>query len=255
MAFAPLCAAQAGAAPLRVMSLDQCADQYVLALKPEADLALSSRADDPDAWLRAEARGRRQTRGTLEAAVAFRPDVVVRYWGGEPRLLADLERRGVAVLNISDATDFDGIRANIRSVAHGLHADARGEALVASMDAKLAGVTRPAHPTSAQYLTAGGFTAGEGTLIQAMFAAAGLTNAANRPGFGPMSVERIALQPPWRFVLGFFDQLRSDWRGVGRHPVVRRATRDRTVASLPASVLTCPGWFAADGVAMIGTKR
>jgi iron complex transport system substrate-binding protein len=31
----------ADARPMRVMSLDQCADQYVLALAPDADLALS----------------------------------------------------------------------------------------------------------------------------------------------------------------------------------------------------------------------
>lgn len=244
---------------LRIMSLDQCADQYVLALAPESDLALSTRADDPDAWLRAEARGRRQTRGTLEDAVAFRPDVVVRYWGGEPRLLTALERRGVTVLTIADATDFDGIRANVRGVAAGLHVGAKGEALIAGMDAKLArvgqsktGESAPRVP--AQYLTAGGFTAGEGTLIHAMFAAAGLVNAANRPGYGAISVERIALQPPLKFVLGFFDQLRSDWRGAGRHPVVSRASRTRTVASLPAAVLTCPAWFAADGVAMMAGK-
>ncbi|MBU3969654.1 MAG: ABC transporter substrate-binding protein, partial [Alphaproteobacteria bacterium] len=74
------------ARPLRVMALDQCADQYVLALRPDAELALSPRADDPDAWLREAAAGRRRVRPTLEAAIAFRPDVVVRYWGGEPRL-------------------------------------------------------------------------------------------------------------------------------------------------------------------------
>ncbi|MDP1778630.1 MAG: ABC transporter substrate-binding protein, partial [Brevundimonas sp.] len=45
-----LVAGVAEARPLRVMALDQCADQYVLALRPDAELALSPRADDPDAW-------------------------------------------------------------------------------------------------------------------------------------------------------------------------------------------------------------
>jgi hypothetical protein len=57
------------------MALDQCADQYVLALAPDAELALSPRADDPDAWLRREAAGHRRLRPTLEAAVGFKPDV------------------------------------------------------------------------------------------------------------------------------------------------------------------------------------
>jgi len=242
----------AWSAPLRVMSLDQCADQYVLALAPEAELGLSPRADDPDAWLRSYAAGHRRLRPTLEGAIGFRPDVVVRYWGGEPRLLTALQKRGVKVVEIADATDLDGVRANVRSVAQGLGREGAGEALIIDMDAKLASITPPPpHNRSALYLTAGGFTAGPGTLIDAMFGAAGLVNLATRPGFGPVSVERIALTPPARFVLGFFDQLRADWRGAGRHPVVRAASRGKVAARLPAAVLTCPAWFVADGAAML----
>ena len=62
---------EAIAAPLRVMALDQCADQFVLALAPDAELGLSPRADDPDSWLRAQAEGHRRVRPTLEAAVGL----------------------------------------------------------------------------------------------------------------------------------------------------------------------------------------
>lgn len=250
-------ASPALARPLRVMALDQCADQYVLALAPDADLALSPRADDPDAWLRREAAGHRRLRPTLEAAVGFSPDVVVRYWGGEPRLLAALERRGTRVITIEDATDFDGVRANIRKAAQGLGAVERGARLEHSMEAKLdraappAGSPRP----SAVYLTSGGFTSGPGTLMDAMMRAAGFRNLTTAPGFGAISVERIALEPPIRFVLGFFDQIRADWRGPGRHPVVRRAAQGRTAASLPTATLTCPAWFAADAVEMMARGR
>lgn len=244
----------AEARPLRVMALDQCADQYVLALRPDADLALSPRADDPDAWLREAARGHRRVRPTLEAAIAFRPDVVVRYWGGEPRLLARLEATGVRVVTIEDASDFNGVRADIRTVAEGLGVPKRGEAMVARMDATLrrAAPDSGASPRrSALYLTAGGFTAGKGTLVDAILGAAGFANSAAGPFFAPVSVERIALSPPTRFVLGFFDQARGDWRGPGRHPVVRRAARGRVAARLPAAALTCPAWFAADAAEML----
>jgi iron complex transport system substrate-binding protein len=84
-----------GQGTLRVLSLDGCADQYVLAMAPDAELALSPRADDPDSHMRAAARGRTRVRTTLEAAVGFRPDVAVRQWGGDPRLVAALKARGV----------------------------------------------------------------------------------------------------------------------------------------------------------------
>jgi iron complex transport system substrate-binding protein len=240
------------AQPLRVLSLDQCADQYVLALAPDARLFLSPRADDPDSWMSGAARGRPRVRATLEAAAGVRPQVVVRYWGGDPRLLAALEKRGAAVVTIKDATDMAGVRTNIARVAEALDRPAAGERLIARMDARLAQASRPSRPgRTALYLTAGGFTAGSGTLVDAILKAAGYLNAATIVGFGAVSVERIALAPPRRFVLGFFDQMRADWRGPGRHPVVRAASRGRVAADLPAAVLTCPAWFAADAAAMI----
>lgn len=259
IAFAGLLALAgvAEARPLRVMALDQCADQYVLALRPDAQLALSPRADDPDAWLREAAHGHRRVRPTLEAAVRFKPDVVVRYWGGEPHLLTRLEATGVKVATIPDVSDFDGIRANIRSVAAALDVQARGEALIARMDARLAeGAPLPEGPKpGALYLTAGGFTAGPNTLIDSILTAAGYRNLADRPYFNPVSVERVALFPPVRFVLGFFDQARGDWRGPGRHPVVRKAAEGRVAASLPSAALTCPAWFAADAAALLKASR
>jgi iron complex transport system substrate-binding protein len=242
------------APPGRILSLDQCADQYVLALAPDAELFLSPRADDPDAWLRRAAAGRQRVRPTLEAALAVRPEVVVRTWGGDPRLLRAMESRGVRVVQIGDATEMSDVRRNTRDVATALGRPDAGERLVQRMDRTLAvSSSGQGSRGSALYLTAGGFTAGTGTLVDAVLRAAGFANAAGLAGFGPISVERIALRPPSRFVLGFFDQLRADWRGVGRHPVVRRAASGRVVADLPGAVLTCPAWFAADAAHMIAT--
>ncbi len=239
--------------PLRVMSLDQCGDQYALALAPDAELALSPRADDPDSWMREAAAGHRRIRPTLEAAIGFQPDVVLRYWGGDARLLARLEADGVRIVTIADATDFDGVRENIRTAARALDAGSRGDMLIARMDARLreAAPAPDAVKRSALYLTAGGFTAGRGALVDAILAAAGLANVVKAPGFAPVSVERIVMWRPAWFVLGFFDQPRGDWRGPGRHPAVMRAAQGRIAARLPAASLTCPAWFAADAAVML----
>lgn len=251
-----LCAVHAEAGSDRILSLDQCADQYVLALAPDADLYLSPRADDPDAWLREEARGRPRVRPTLETVLAVRPNVVVRSWGGDARLLRALEVRGIRVVQIGDASDLSDVRRSSLDVANALDRPAAGERLVRQMDrtllaARVAISGSERRDRSALYLTAGGFTAGRGTLIDSILGAAGYANAAGFSGFGPMSVERLVLAPPSRFVLGFFDQFRADWRGAGRHPVVRRAARGRVVADLPAAALTCPAWFAADAARMV----
>ena len=69
---------------LRVMSLDQCADQYVLALASRGSIVgVSYRAGDPDSYLRDQAVNVPRRRATAEAVLAVRPDVVVSYWGGD----------------------------------------------------------------------------------------------------------------------------------------------------------------------------
>lgn len=252
-------AGAARAESLRVLSLDQCADQYALAMaRPDDRLFLSPRADDEDSHLRRVAAGHPRVRPTLEAALVARPDVAIRYWGGEPRLLAALERRGVRVAVIEDASDFDGVRENVRRVAASLGRPAEGAALIADMDARLNRAASTGTQGSALYLTAGGFTAGDQTLVGAVLRAAGFASAARTPWFGPVSVERLLLEPPARFVLAFYEQVRADWRGTGRHPSLRRLIGRSQAVSLPGSLMSCPAWFAADAaerLAFAGEER
>ena len=242
-----LMAAPPALAGPRVASLDQCADQYVLALADADDIVgVSPRADDADSWLRSHGQRARRLRPTLEAITVAEPDVVVRYWGGDQRLLAALERRGVRVIQIDDATEFAGVRDNIRRVSTALSQPGRGADLIAGMDRNLMQSQGAWNGEPALYLTAAGWTSGRGTLIDAILRAAGLSNAWDGPSFAPISVEHLILHPPRRYVLGFFDAVRADRRGAGRHPSVRRRTTYRTVVSLPGSMLGCPAWFAAD---------
>jgi len=237
---------------LRVMSLDGCADQYVLAMLPDAELALSPRADDADSYFAEQARGRRRVRPGLEAAVGFRPDVVVRQWGGDARLLAALERRGVRVVDIGDASSLGDVRANVLRVAAELGKPEVGTRLAAGMDARLADAGRRVGPREpALYLTASGWTSGPGTLVDAVMTAGGLENATKAPGFGAVGLEALALNPPGRFVLSFFDRPGSDRHGVGRHEVVRRAVSAADAKVIPAALLSCPGWFTAEAVEIV----
>ncbi|MGZ8370939.1 MAG: ABC transporter substrate-binding protein, partial [Caulobacteraceae bacterium] len=87
----------------------------------------------------------------------------------------------------------------------------------------------------------------------AMLASAGFRNEASRPGFEPVPLERLILTPPVTLALGFFDSasLATQRWAFGRHRVVRRTMRGRTVAALPSGILGCPAWFAADGPALL----
>jgi iron complex transport system substrate-binding protein len=246
----------ADAAP-RVLSLDQCADQYVLALSPrEAVVGLSTRADDADSRLRQLAEGLPRRRADLESALAAQPQVVVRYWGGEPRVLGALEARGVRVITIEEAGDFAGIRANIRRVAAALDRHQQGEALVARMDRRLSQAAGAWKGRPVLYLTPGGVTAGPGTLVDAILRAAGLTNLETRRGYNTVSLEALALRPPEAVVLGFFDtfQLAGASWSLGGHRVFRRVVEERAVASLSGELLGCPDWSAAEAVRRLAAE-
>ena len=250
MALVP---AGAWAAP-RVMSLDSCADQYVLALAPrEAIVGLSHRAVAPDSYLRDQAAGLPLRRATFESLVSARPQVVVRLWGGDARLTKALQAKGVPTVTLDDASDFDGVRSNVRKVAAALDRRPHGEALIATMDARLKAAAGAGRGREALYLTPGGFTAGANTLIDATLRAAGYANATKAPYFAAVPLEQMVMTPPAAVVLGFFDRARAgaDRWGPGRHAALRHVVRNRTVASLPAAVVGCPAWFAADGSAAL----
>lgn len=242
-------AAPALAAP-RIVSLDSCADQYVLALAPREEIVgLSKRALDSDSHERGRAAGLPEQRANLEAALAAHATIAVRYWTPDARLPDALRRFGVEVVQIDEAHDFAGLRANLRKVAAALGQRAAGEALIARMDGQLAASRGAWQGARALYLTPAGFTSGPDTLVAAMMSAAGLAPLAAAPGYAPVRLEALVLNPPAALVLGFFKDLaggRQHWTIAG-DGYLRGLIRQRAVASLPGRLLGCPAWYAAEG--------
>lgn len=192
----------------------------------------------------------------LESALAARPDLVVRHWGGDDRMVRALQKRGVRVVTLGEASGFDDVRRNIRQVAQALGRQAEGERLITEMDTRLARSAGAWGGRNGLYLTPSGVTAGSGTLVDAVLRAAGMTNAETRSGYQTVSLEEMALRPPQTVVLGFFDtfQLAGDSWGPGRHQVLKRVVRDRAVASLPGAMLGCPDWGAAEAAELLAAK-
>jgi iron complex transport system substrate-binding protein len=238
------------AKPTRVVSLDYCADQFVLKFADRRTIAaLSPDATRSFSYMRADAEGMPSVRPSAEEVLALQPDLVVRSYGGGPALEAALERAGVRVHQIGWVDGFDAIRANMRAAASAVGQPARGEAAVAAFDARLAAIA-PARGASALYVTSGGVTSGPDGMIGALFDAAGLTNMQTRPGWNPIPVERLAREQPQVVATAFFDGAvrGQDFWSAARHPVVTQAINSRPQARLDAATVSCGGWFAADAV-------
>ncbi|MEQ8936791.1 MAG: ABC transporter substrate-binding protein [Amphiplicatus sp.] len=261
LAFAALFAASGAGAQTpapRAVSLDYCADQFLLAIADKDQIiAVSPGADEDYSYLKAAAVGVRALRPSLEEIAPQRPDVVLRFWGGSPRLGALLEQDGATVLTLDYASDFETVRANIRAAAAALHREVRGEAMIADLDARLAALARrPVHNEAALYVTPGGVTAGSSTMIDAIFSAARVRNATAEAGLSywpPLPAEALILNPPGLIVAGFFKdsgEAANHW-SAARHPAFRRVF-DRTLTiHLPTDIISCPAWFSVDAAEII----
>lgn len=243
-------------APRRIVSLDYCADQYVLALADRAQIAAVSRgALRDDSYFRDRARGLRQTRGTLEEVLALRPDLIVRNWGGPFDAEAVYARFGVPVLQVGDTPDFASARADLVDAAQRLGQAQRGQALARDLDARLGALAAHASPArpAVVYLSAGGAVAGRGVLMDAMIEAAGGRNVWARESWTVLPLERMVETPPALIALGFFDSGRTavDAWSPSRHPVVRRALSDARTVRLPAATISCEAWYAIDAAEII----
>lgn len=251
-----MCATPASAQPQRIVSLDYCADQFVLALADRDQIAALSRgARRDDSYYRERAEGLRQTRGTLEEVLALRPDLVVRSWGGPWDAEAVYARFEVPVLQVGDATDFAIARADLIDAGAAIGHAARGDALARDLDIRLARLAEqaPRVAPAVMYLSAGGAVAGRGTMMDAVIAAAGGRNLWPEASWTVLPLERLVQTPPALIALGFFDHGRTrmnPWLPA-RHPVLRRALTHARTVSLPLAAISCESWYAIDAAELI----
>lgn len=244
----PLAVAEEEVRP-SVVSLDYCADQFVLGLADrEQVLAVSHGADKPHSYLREQAAGIRQIRSTTEDVIALGPDLVVTHWGAEPRALAMYRRFGIQVHQIGWSADIEAAKTETQRAADAMGQSARGEALIAAMP-------EAATPSGrvAVYVTPGGLTTGDATLAGAIIRHAGLKNAAGGSGWQALPFETLLLNPPQFAVTAFFDfdTDKQDHWSVTRHPLMQRALGTADAAAMNEARIICPAWFVADEAAAL----
>ena len=236
-------AAAAPPAPQRVVSLNLCADQYLLALADPAQIAgLTRYAGDVELSAAAvQAKRYRLLHNSAEELLAIGPDLILGSPGFGGGLLAALPANSYRVVDLPPATGYRDIVAQIRTVATAIGRPARGAALIAAMDHALAAMPRPRRAGVAAYYQRRGYLTGAGTLVDDLMARAGLTNLATRlhkPALSRLSLEElIAARPDYLIVEEDSQRVADQGTEMLNHPALRHIPR----LVLPQAWTVCGG--------------
>jgi iron complex transport system substrate-binding protein len=180
--------------PQRVVSLNLCTDELLLLLAdPEQIASVSHLArEEAESPLWQAARSYAANDGTLAAAAALRPDLVLTIGGGGADQPWIAERLGIRLVDLPFPQSLDDIVGSIRTVASVLGQPHRGEALVGRIEALRR--TAPAQATETLWLGNGGRTASATGLQAEWMNLAGLRQ---RQVAGDLiQLEDLLLDPP-----------------------------------------------------------
>jgi iron complex transport system substrate-binding protein len=191
----------------RIVSLDLCTDQLLIELAERSAIAAVTHlaADPAVSAIPQKARGLASTRGGAEEVLGYDPDLILAGPFGVSPTVALLRRLGRNVVVVPLAQDLDGVRRAVRVVAEAIGEEARGRAMIAKFDARLAGISHSlrAPPTAVVYQI-GGAVSGPGSLADAALTAAGFFNLASdyrTMKGGQVPLESLLAMPPELLVL------------------------------------------------------
>jgi len=253
--------------PRRILSLNVATDEILMGLvPPERIAALSYLADEPGiSNITAEAKQVPiKIHAHAESVIALQPDLVlVPDWlpAELPRTLRDC---GLTVYVFKGAWSIGDVRRNIREIAHVLGERARGEEIVAWMDAeldavtvKLKTITESERITVARVSTMGG-SGGAGTSFDDICIHAGVRNAGALAGLDQTSAltrEQLVQINPDVFLLPTWDytdktdfaKLREE---IQNDPSLQtiKAVRNRRLVQVSDRDLFCTSQYIVKGV-------
>lgn len=241
-----------------MVSVNLCTDQMAMLIAaPEQLHSVSHLAIDPAVSVLADqARGYAVNHGLAEEIFLMQPDLVIAGTYTTQATVDLLRKLGIRVETFAPENSFDDIRANLARMGAVLGQRERASELIAALDrelARFAKLERSGMTVAAYY--ANSYTAGGGTLVDAIFTAAGLTNIAT--GMGYVGTEQLPLE---LLVLAKPDLIANGGGGYDapaladenfRHPAYRALTQDGREIDIPARYTICGAPFTVEAVKLL----
>lgn len=240
-AVTPAPAPQPTTKPTRIVSINLCADQLVLALADRDQIAGVTRnaTDTQMSGEAAKARGLPVIRNSAEQILAIDPDLIVGMPASRSAPMRALKGHHFNLLDLDTANTVDEIYTSIRQTAVAVGHPERGEALIANMQARLARIGKPGGGKVAAYYQRRGFMTGTGTLIDDLMQRMGLVNLAaklDKPPLSQLSIEEmVAAQPDYLIVESATDRIADQGTEMLHHPAIANIPR----ISIPQAWTVC----------------
>jgi len=232
-------------APSGVASLNPCADAILAEVAdPQQISALSAYSRDPASSSMDVNLARRlpSTGGTVEELAALRPALVLSGTFTPPATRKALETLGIPLVELPIANTVEQSEAQVRQIAQLTHHPARGEALIARIDAALqaAKPQNSAIPINAVVWQSGGIVPGDQTLIADLLRRTGFTSFSAAKGLRQadyLPLEAMLADPP-QLILAAGGHGEED--RLLAHPALANLPQTRR-APLAPSLLWCGG--------------
>jgi iron complex transport system substrate-binding protein len=253
------------APPNRIVSLNVCLDQLVVALVPRARIAaVTHLATDPLSVAEPlAAAGLPQTRGAAEDVLARDPDLVLAGAWSTPATVHVLRRLGRRVEVLPQPDTIAGVRELIGRLAALTGTTEAGAALIADMDRRIeavraVGATRPSRPTAVVYQP-NDYASSTESLIGEALAIAGFADGAaalRRLGTGRVPLEALLRARPDLLVLATGPQTYASAVADNlRHPVLAEVAGRANTVVVPWPLWLCGTHHIATAIERLAAAR
>lgn len=242
----------------RIVSINLCADELVLRLAEPRNIAsvtwLSRGSSSNVPELAADIP---INHGLAEEIIPLNPDLVMAGIYTTRAAVAMLKRTNFSVFELDVPRNLAEVRHQYLETADVLGERARGERIVADLEARLAALEteRPSERTRAIVLNPNGMTVTRGTLVDEIMSRAGLENVAatlGLPEYQSIPLETVVSQGVEVLILSSYRDgppaLASE---ILNHPVLARIADRTRVVAMPSRLWQCAGPTVADAVELL----
>lgn len=230
--------------PERVVSLNVCTDQLLIALADrEQIVGVSYFATDPTNSAYAnEAKGLHQLRGTAEEVIALNPDLVLTGRYSTRQTTALLKRLDYEVMEFTPETRIEDIRTNLRQLGAAIGKSDKAEKIIERMDQRIASARQDREEQAPLFATyePNGFSSGKGTLMNEIATLAGYRTLGEELGFFTRRISLETLLAARPNVINISSRNGTSLaREALKHPALDHLLSDTVETSIPANLTNC----------------